>query len=50
MDNARRAKTFEKAVEICGTGNEKEILVDLLTNADDAGACKESCVRNAVWV
>ena len=33
MDNARRAQTFEKAVESYGTGNPKEILVDLLTDA-----------------
>ena len=33
MDNARRAKTFENAVEIYGTGNPQEILVDLLTDA-----------------
>jgi hypothetical protein len=33
MDNARRAKTSEKAVEIYGSGNPQEILVDLLTDA-----------------
>jgi len=33
MDNARRAKTFEKAVAIYGSGNPQEILVDLLTDA-----------------
>ena len=33
MDNARRAKAFKKAVEIYGTGNPQEILVDLLTDA-----------------
>jgi len=33
MDNARRAKTFETAIGIYGTGNPQEILVDLLTDA-----------------
>ena len=34
MDNARRAKTFEKAIDnIYVTGNPQEILVDLLTDA-----------------
>jgi hypothetical protein len=33
MDNARRAKTFEKAIDIYGTGNPQEILVDLFTDA-----------------
>jgi hypothetical protein len=33
MDNARRAKTFEKAIDIYDTGSSQEILVDLLTDA-----------------
>jgi hypothetical protein len=33
MDNARRAKNFEKAINIYSTGSEQEILVDLLTDA-----------------
>lgn len=33
MDNARRAKTFEKAMEIYGTGSPKDVLIDLLTDA-----------------
>ena len=33
MDNARRAKTFEKAIETYGTGKPQEILVDLMTDA-----------------
>lgn len=33
MDNANRAKTFEKAIENYGTGCAQEILIDLLTDA-----------------
>jgi hypothetical protein len=33
MDNARRAKNFEKAVAIYGIGCPRDILIDLLTNA-----------------
>jgi hypothetical protein len=33
MDNARRIKSFERAVESYGTGNSQEILVDLLADA-----------------
>jgi len=33
MDNARRARTFEKAIETYGSGSAQEILVDLLTDA-----------------
>ena len=33
MDNARRAKTFEKALAGYGSGNPQEILIDLLTDA-----------------
>ena len=33
MENARRAKTFENAIKIYGTGSAQEILIDLLTDA-----------------
>jgi hypothetical protein len=33
MDNARRAKNFERAISVYGTGSTQEILVDLLTDA-----------------
>lgn len=33
MDNARRAKAFDKAIEIYGTGSPQEVLIDLLTDA-----------------
>ena len=33
MDNVRRAKPFEKAIAIYGSGNPQEILIDLLTDA-----------------
>ena len=40
MDNARRAKTFEKAVAIYGSGNPQEILIDLLTDAHALVRCQ----------
>ena len=33
MNNANRAKTFEKDIETYGTGCAQEILIDLLTDA-----------------
>ena len=33
MDNANRAKTFEKAIETYDTGCAQEILIDLLADA-----------------
>ena len=33
MENARRAKTFEKVIKMYGTGSAQEILIDLLTAA-----------------
>jgi hypothetical protein len=33
MDNARRAKAFEKALGTYATGSPQEVLIDLLTDA-----------------
>ena len=41
MNNARRAKTFEKALASYGSGNPQKILIDLL--ADSQHWCDANC-------
>jgi hypothetical protein len=55
MDNARRAKTFEKAIDIYDTGSSQEILVDLLTdmhwcdaNGEDFHICLAMACRHFI--